>query len=772
LILSDNLARHFNFYEQGAENKIMSNNINGSNQFNFDNFSNKTGNDWTNGFIDRERQLSNDGNGFTNRFNGRGNNANANNDSVENMLNSLLSQILGGDVADDFGEFDEISSDPKLEQGLNELQAKREKGEKGDLFSVVKDSNGTERLIALRKNGESEVVDPAKYNVKTAQEALNVEKGVVEAETKMTALAARQQKGEKGDLFDKVSVNGKEKLLVMRENGQSEINDVEKYGVKTADEAINVEKSIKVTQEKFTKLAEKRDKGEKGDLYDSIEVNGKQKLLALRENGQAEIVDFAKFKEFGVSDTTLPVKQHSGFLGIGGWTENNNPANIQKAIDADKVTQNIQKGVQDLSQRRQNGEEGTLYTSATGGQFKFLVKLDNQNKPDAINYNTYQVDGEKAAITVDKKVDEMRAANPGKAVKFDVNTGETHGKSGFLGIGHWQEANVTSLSLNAEGKIDNVSTNKNDRGGSFFGDLFSWVAPIASVIFPPLAPIIAGISGIKNLAEGNILGAITGIAGGIGGAVGNVVSKVAGGIQGVVNGIQTGDWFGALKSGVGVVGNFAQGAFKGTLDTIGGFAEKAKGAYDGIRNALTGGNFLDVAKAGLSAVGQFSQGAFKNTVDTISGYVDKGKNFIDGVTGIFNGEGSLTDKIRGALTGVQEIGGKAVTGFVNGANNILNKFGGIGDSVSNLFNNFSLGSLGNTVKSFFSGDEDKAKVERYTEAAASLENIGKNEGGLLSNIGSFVKNLFSGKEDQAKVQNVTNQVTGVESLIKTIIGEK
>jgi hypothetical protein len=561
-------------------------------------------------------------------------------------------------------------------------------------------------------------------------------------------------------------------VIVLRENGQTEINDVEKYGVKTADEAINVEKSIKATQEKFTKLAEKREKGEKGDLYDSIEVNGKQKLLTLRENGQAEIVDFAKFKEFGVSDTTLPVKHHSGFLGIGGWTENNNPANVQKAIDADKVTQNMQKGMQNLSQRRQGGEEGTLYTSAEGGQFKFLLKLDKNDKSDAINYDTYQVASEKGAITVDRKVDEMREANPGKAVKFDVKTGETHGKSGFLGIGHWQEDNVTSLSLDAQGKIAGVSTNRNDKGGSFFGDLFSWVAPIASLVFPPLAPIIAGISGVKNLAEGNILGAITGIAGGIGGAVGNVVSKVAGGVQSVVNGIQSGDWFSALKSGIGVVGNFSQGAFKSTLDTVGGFVDKAKGAYDGIRTALTGGNFLDIAKSGLSTIGQFSQGAFKNTVDTIGGYIDKGQNFINGVTGIFNGEGSLTDKIRGALTGIQQIGGNAVNGFVSGANNFLNKFGGIGDSVSNLFNNFSLSNLGNTVKNLFSGDEDKAKIDQYTNTAASLEKVvNNNDGNFITNIGDFVKNLFSGKEDKAKVENVTNQANGVQTLIKTITGE-
>jgi hypothetical protein len=745
-------------------------NINESNQFNFNNP--VAGNDWTNGFVNRERGLSGDSNDWTNNFVGREQNLNGGNDAFDNILESLLSQILGGDLSGMSDGFDDISNDPKLEQGLAELQAKRDKGEKGDLFSVVKDSNGTERLIALRKNGEAEIVDPAKYNVKNAQEALNVEKGVAEAETKLAALAEKQKKGEKGDLFDKVSVNGKEKLLVLRENGQTEITDVEKYGVKTADEAINVEKSIKLTQEKFTKLAEKREKGEKGDLYDSIEVNGKQKLLALRENGQAEIVDFAKFKEFGVSNTTLPVKNHSGFLGIGGWTENKNPENIQKAIDADKVTQNMQKGMQNLSQRRQSGEEGTLYASAEGGQFKFLLKLDKNNQPDAINYDTYQVATEKGAITVDQKVDEMREANPGKPVKFDVKTGETHGKSGFLGIGHWQEDNVTSLSLDAAGKINGVSTNRNDKGGSFFGDLLGWVAPIASIIFPPLAPIVAGISGVKNLAEGNILGAITGIAGGIGGAVGNVVSKVAGGVQSVVNGIQTGDWFGALKSGVGVVGNFAQGAFKNTLDTIGGFADKAKGAYDGIRNALTGGNFFDVAKSGLSAIGQFSQGAFKNTVDTIGGYVDKGKNFINSVTGIFNGEGSLTDKIRGALTGVQELGGKAVNGFVNGANSVLDKFGGIGDSVYSLFNNFSLGNLGNTVKNFFSGSEDKATVERYTQAATNLENINNNEGDLLSNVSGFFKNLFSGKEDQAKIDGILNQENGVNNLINVINGEK
>ena len=63
---------------------------------------------------------------------------------------------------------------------ISDLQAKRDKGETGDLFSVIKDSNGKDTLIALRKNSEAEVVDPAKYNVKTAQEALNVEKGVAD----------------------------------------------------------------------------------------------------------------------------------------------------------------------------------------------------------------------------------------------------------------------------------------------------------------------------------------------------------------------------------------------------------------------------------------------------------------------------------------------------------------------------------------------------------------------------------------------------------------
>jgi hypothetical protein len=155
-------------------------------------------NDWTNGFINREQNLNKD------------------NSLADNILDSLINQILSGDLSDLFGEADEISSDPKLEQGLAELQAKRDKGEKGDLFSIVKDSNGTERLIALRKNGESEVVDPTKYNVKNAQEALNVEKGVIEAETKLTALAQRQQKGEKGDLFDKISVNVKQKLMMLK----------------------------------------------------------------------------------------------------------------------------------------------------------------------------------------------------------------------------------------------------------------------------------------------------------------------------------------------------------------------------------------------------------------------------------------------------------------------------------------------------------------------------------------------------------------------------
>jgi hypothetical protein len=708
-------------------------------------------NDWTNGFINREQNLNKD------------------NSLVDNIFDSLINQILSDDMSDLFDESDEISSDPKLEQGLAELQAKREKGEKGDLFSIVKDSNGTERLIALRKNGESEVVDPTKYNVKNAQEALNVEKGVIEAENKLTALAQRQQKGEKGDLFDKISVNGKEKLLVMRENGQTEINDVEKYGVKTADEAINVEKSIKVAQEKFQKLAEKREKGEKGDLYDSIEVNGKNKLLVLRENGQAEMVDFAKYKDFGVSETTLPVKHHSGFLGIGGWTENKNPENIQKAIDADKVSQNMQKGMQNLAQRRQNGEEGTLYSTAEGGQFKFLIKLDKENKPDAINYETYQVASEKSAITVDQKVDEMRAANIGKAVKFDVKTGETHGKSGFLGIGHWQEDNVTSISLDESGKISGVSTNRHDKGGSFFGDLFGWVAPIASVLFPPIAPFVAGAMGAKNLAEGNILGGITSIAGAFGGAIGNTIAKVGNGVQSVINGVQTGDWFGALKSGIGVVGNFSQGAFKAGLETASGWVDKAKGAYDGIRNALTGGNFFDSVKSGLGVIGEFSQGAFKNTLNTVSGWVDKGKNLFESVTGIFNGsEGSLSDKIRGALTGISDFGGKAVEGIVNTGRSLVDRFGGITDSVSNLFNNFNVTNIGNTVKNLFSGEQDKATVERYTQAATSAENLINNNGSWVTNAGNFIKNLFSGKEDQQKIDNITENAKVVEKMLNGI----
>lgn len=700
----------------------MNNNIN---TFNFNLF-NDSGEDWTNRFIGQEKLIGNHKD-WTNGFIQNEQNFNNDNNLIDNVFNSLINQIFDGDISNLFSDTDEIFDDSKLKQGLSELQAKRDKGDKGDLFSIVKDSDGNERLIALRKNGDAEVVNPTKYNVKNAQEALNVEKGVVEVENKLNALAQRQKNGEKGDLFDKVSVNGKEKLLVLRENGQTEINDVEKYGVKTADEAINVEKSIKVAQEKFQKLAEKREKGEKGDLYDSIEVNGKNKLLVLRENGQAEMVDFAKYKDFGVSETTLPVKHHSGFLGIGGWTENNNPANVQKAIDADKVSQNMQKGMQILVARRQNGEQDTLYSTAEGGQFKFLLKLDKNDKPDAINYETYQVASEKAAITVDKKVDKMRESNAGKAVKFDVNTGETHGKSGFLGIGHWQEANITTISLDEKGAINGVSTNRNDKGGSFFGDLFGWVAPIASVLFPPIAPFVAGAVGAKNLAEGNILGAVTSIAGAFGGAIGNTISKVGNGVQSVINGIQTGDWFSALKSGVGIVGNFSQGAFKNTIDTVSGWVDKAKGAYDGIRNALTGGNFFDSVKLGLGVIGEFSQGSFKNTLNNINGFVDKGKNLFENITGIFDGsQGSLTDKIRGALIGIQEFGGKAVTGFVNTGKNLLDRFGGIGDSVYNLFNDFSLENVGNAVKNLFSGKEDKNKVQNVADTTQAIDSILKS----------------------------------------------
>jgi hypothetical protein len=685
--------------------------INGINQSSIENF--------TELFNQPENNVStNQTNGFSNLSQDDGN-------KLNDILSKLIDQIMNSEIDDDFGDSDDSLNDPKIQQGFNDLQAKRDKGETGDLFAVVKDSNGKDTLIALRKNGEAEVVDPAKYNVKTAQEAFNVEKGVAETETKLKGLADRKAKGEKGDLFDKVSVNGQEKLLVLRENGQTEINDAAKYGVKTADEAINVEKSIKVTQEKFTKLQEKRDKGEKGDLYDSIEVNGKQKLLALRENGQAEIVDFAKYKQFGVSETTLPKEHHSGFLGIGSWDEDKNAPNIQKAIDADKVTQSMQKGMQNLQSRRENGEAGTLYSSAEGGQFKFLLKLDKNNQPDAINYQTYQVDTEKGAITVDKKVDEMREANPGKAVKFSVDTGETHGKSGFLGIGHWDEANKTTLSLDAAGKINGVETNRNDHGGTFFGDLLGWVAPIASLIFPPLAPIVAAINGVKSLAEGNILGAITGIAGGIGGAVGNIVSKVAGGVQGVINGIQTGDWFSALKSGVGVVGNFAQGTFKTGLDTFSGLVDKGKNLYEGVTNALTGGNFFDSVKSGLGVVSSLSQGAFKNTVDTLGGWVDKGKDLYNGITNVFNGEGGLTDKIRGALTGIQSFGGKAVSGLVDGANGILNKFNGAIDGVSNLVSGKGslVTNLTDILKNIFSGDEDKKKITNIGNTAGSIENL-------------------------------------------------
>jgi hypothetical protein len=516
-----------------------------------------------------------------------------------------------------------------------------------------------------------------------------------------SGLQAKRQKGEKGDLFDKVTIDGKEKLLALRENGRTEVSDVEKYGVKTADEAINVEKGIKETEGKFQKLAEKRVNGEKGDLYDSVEVNGKNKLLVLRENGQAEVVDFAKFKEFGVSETALPIKHHSGFLGIGGSTENKNPENIQKAIDADKVSQNMQKGMQNLAARRQNGEEGTLYSSAEGGQFKFLLKLDKNNQPDAINYNSYQVDTEKGAITVDQKVDEMREANQGKAVKFSVKTGETHGKSGFLGIGNWQEDNQTTLSLDKSGKVTNAETNRNDHGGSFFGDLLGWVAPIASVIFPPIAPFVAGITGAKNLAEGNILGGITGIAGAFGGAVGNAISKVGSGVQSAINGFQNGDLVGALRSGIGVVGNFSQGAFKTSLDTVGS-------------------------------------------------WIDKGKNFYESSSRLINGEGNLLGNIRGALTGIKDFGGQAVEKAVDGANGFLNRFADVGDSAYNVFNQFSLSNLGKAGRYLFSGDGDRATIDRYTRATESAENLFSETGDRQANLEGLYNNIFRANEAQDK----------------------
>jgi hypothetical protein len=455
---------------------------------------------------------------------------------------------------------------------------------------------------------------------------------------KQTGLENRRAKGEKGDLFETVKINNEEKILILRENGKTELRSPADYNVKTTKEALNVEKGIKETQEKVGKLAERRANGESGTLYETVTVNGKDSVIALPKNQ-----DNVKILN---ADTCKNLKPGDNAAAI---------------IKADKLAESVQDGVASLKARREAGETGTLYATAKvegttqeksgflGIKFSekepdtnILLKLKEDGSVGAADYGQYSAANESQAIKVDQAVDRLReqqAANPGKAVSEEVLTGGTVRSGGFLGLFTGNDPEKITVKLDEKG---NLGTDKNKDVPGFleqvWGGLKS-VAGIAGWLIPGLQPLALAVnigSAVESIAKGNWLGGLTGLLGSagsaIGGAVGNALQTASKFGQNIYNIANGGD---VLSNILDSVGSVSQGAFKGLVD-------KASSAYNGIKSALTGGNIFDSVKSGLGAISDFSQGAFKKTVDGIGNIAGKLSN-------VFGDEGSIFDRLDAAF---------------------------------------------------------------------------------------------------------------------------
>jgi hypothetical protein len=555
-----------------------------------------------------------------------------------------------------------VSASKNSSASSNSSSSATNNGKSVDKTQTSASAPSTEALQKTISKLVKTLVDKALKEVSGAIERATLPK---EAVDKFAAMTAKQEAGQKGTQLDKVKIDGKDKMLVVRESGMHEVRDPADYNVKTVDEAMNVEKGIQETNDKIGKLAERRAKGEKDTLYDSVTVNGKPTVIQMsKKNDEVKLLNAESFK--GAKGLDTP----------------------EALIKTAKTAEVMQDAVSDLKARRDAGEKGTLYGTATlkgetvekkGGLFNMfnvketkpdtnvLVKLNEDGSTGAADFAQYSAKDQGQAIKVDQAVDRLRdkqAKNPGTEVSEAVETGGKVRSGGFLGLFTGTDPEKITAKLDKDG---NLSTDKNKDVAGFFEQVWGGLksfAGIAAAFIPGLQPIAAAVNigkAVESVAKGDVLGGLASGLGAAGGLVGGSVGKTletAGKVgQGVNTIAQGGDVFsGALN----IAGNFSQGSGSALIDGV-------SKSYDAVKSALTG-KPLDAA----AFLGQ--QIAPKQAEN-----IDKAQNIYRGVQGAVNGQ-SPAEILSSALGAVGQFGDTGFKESVGKTKTVFDEIKSIQDS--------------------------------------------------------------------------------------------
>ncbi len=250
------------------------------------------------------------------------------------------------------------------------VQQAQQGGAKTAVYQTIKGENGKEKFVGLDKDGNLTMQDvgkssrpgpkgPVQTQIVLSEKAKEL---ILQSES---AKFTQEQTGKAEAALKEVTVGGKQFLLAVDKEGNSYKSEVQMSAPKKGKSfsAGAFLKSPPKLDEKFqsvvieasiNKLQEQRAGGATGDLVKALEYNGMNKLVALRANGDAEVVNFSDYKAKNGAEAIAVDK---AIQELREWQAANPGQEASKKIKINKkisfnITLNADGSIKDIKRKK------------------------------------------------------------------------------------------------------------------------------------------------------------------------------------------------------------------------------------------------------------------------------------------------------------------------------------------------------------------------------------------------------------------------------------